>query len=88
LKTSTLQRRLTAISQAHAAASVESPTRSAAVRAVWSGIRRQHGTAQLGKAPAVVGELQAMVSLLPSSPRGWRDRALLLLGFAGALRCS
>src|SRR5438105_3714260 len=55
-KASTLQRRLVAIAHAHAAADVESPTRSAAVRAVWAGIRRAHGTAQQGKAPVIVDE--------------------------------
>src|SRR5216684_654460 len=49
---------------AHAAAGDESPTRSAAVRAVWAGIRRQHGTAQVGKAPAQVDELRRMVATL------------------------
>nr|MDQ2732101.1 site-specific integrase [Armatimonadota bacterium] len=44
-KTSTLSRRLTGISQAHAAAGFDSPTKAAAVRAVWQGIQRKHGTA-------------------------------------------
>src|SRR5438445_198233 len=43
-----------------------------------------HGTAQVGKAPVVVDELRRMVDALPGSTLGVRDRALLLLGFAGA----
>jgi integrase len=85
-KASTLQRRLVAIAHAHAAADVESPTRSAAVHAVWAGIRRQHGTAQGGKAPALIDELRQMVATLGGDRRGQRDRALLLVGFAGAFR--
>jgi site-specific recombinase XerD len=87
-KAATLQRRLSAISQAHQAAGLEPPTKSAAVRTVWAGIRRTHGTAQTGKAPVVVDELRRMVDALPVSTLGVRDRALLLLGFAGAFRRS
>src|SRR3989442_4717742 len=47
-----------------------------------------HGTAQVGKAPVVVDELRRMVDALPGSTLGVRDRALLLLGFAGAFRRS
>ncbi len=87
-KTSTLQRRLSAISQAHKAADLETPTGHRAVRAVWSGIRRVKGTAQEAKAPAVTRDLRAMVATLPATLPGLRDRALLLLGFAGAFRRS
>lgn len=87
-KASTLQRRLSAISQAHQYAGQPTPTKDAAVRAVWAGIRRAHGTAQEGKAPALVDELRAMIATLPIGLKGTRDRALLLLGFAGALRRS
>src|SRR5262249_23690293 len=57
-KAATLQRRLSAISQAHQARGLEPPTRTPAVRTVWAGIRRTHGTAQTGKAPIVVDELR------------------------------
>src|SRR5439155_23271348 len=43
---------------------------------------------QQGKATAVVGELKLMLEKLPSTRVGLRDRALLLLGFAGAFRRS
>lgn len=88
LKTGTLQRRLSAISQAHKAADLDTPTADRAVRRVMTGIRRQNGTAQQGKAPAITREIRAMVETLPLTLRGRRDRALLLLGFAGAFRRS
>ena len=88
LKPSTLQRRLATISQAHQAAGHETPTRAAAVRAVWAGIRRAKGTAQQGKAPAVTPEIRRMVDALGGGLLGVRDRALLLVGFAGAMRRS
>jgi len=87
-KTSTLQRRLTAISQAHQLAGYSSPTKDARVRAVWAGIRRTKGTAQKGKAAVMTDDVRLMVESLPSSLRGLRDRALLLVGFAGAFRRS
>jgi integrase len=88
LKTLTLQRRLTAISQAHKAADLDTPTADRAVRRIMTGIRRQKGTAQEGKAPAITRVIRAMVAHLPPTLRGQRDRALLLLGFAGAFRRS
>jgi site-specific recombinase XerD len=85
---STLRRRLAAIAAAHRLAGHDSPTRHATVRTVWSGIRRAHGTAQVGKTPALTADLRAMVHALPDTVSGARDRALLLLGFAGAFRRS
>ena len=45
LKPSTIRRRLASISVAHQVAGFQTPTTDARVRAVWSGIRRHHGTA-------------------------------------------
>lgn len=88
LKVSTLQRRISTISQAHQAAYQETPTKHAAVKTVWAGIRRAEGTAQEGKAPVLTADIRAMVATLPDGLLGIRDRALLLLGFAGAFRRS
>jgi site-specific recombinase XerD len=90
LKPSTLQRRMASISQAHAAAGYpESPIRHALVRSVWRGIRRDKGVAQKGKSPALTADIRVMVDHLPQDKLlGVRDRALLLLGFAGAMRRS
>ena len=88
LKPSTLGRRLATISQVHQAAGHDTPTAAAPVRLVWAGIRRAKGTDQHGKAPAVTPELRRMVDTLEDSLIGVRDRALLLIGFAGAFRRS
>ncbi len=87
-KPATLQRRLSSISQAHQAAGHPTPTVDPVVRAVHAGIRRTQGTAPIVKAPAVTAELRAMVTHLPGDLRGVRDRAMLLVGFAAALRRS
>jgi len=88
MKVSTLTRRISSISQAHQAANIESPTHSMIVRSVMAGIRRNKGTAQHGKTPVLTADIREMVSTLPDNLLGIRDRALLLLGFAGAYRRS
>jgi site-specific recombinase XerD len=87
-KVSTLQRRLAAIGQAHLAAGYSSPTGNISVRSLMRGIRRKVGSIQVGKAPLLTEHIRRMVSLLPATKAGVRDRALILLGFSGAFRRS
>jgi site-specific recombinase XerD len=87
--TATLQRRITSISQAHQAGGHEPPTRSALVRETWRGIRRTFGVAPVRKAPLRASDIRALVATLDTSRLGGiRDRALLVVGFAGAFRRS
>jgi integrase len=53
-----------------------------------AGIRRTLGKAQNAKPPTLVDDLKRMLEKLPATRLGLRDRALLLLGFAGAFRRS
>ncbi len=89
---SSIAQAMAAISVAHQAAGHPSPTRTAEVRAVLSGIRRAHGAqgaAARGKAALETPALRAALASLPQGTlRGRRDRAMLLLGFAGGLRRS
>ena len=86
---STLQRRLAAIRLVHLAAGHPSPHDAIAVTEVMAGIRRAHGRPPARKAPAVDREIRSMVDTLdPTTTQGLRDRAVLLLGFAGAFRRS
>ncbi len=87
-KVSTITRRLAAISQYHQAAGFESPTPELLVRKTMAGIRREKGSAPAGKAPVLIDTLRTIATQLPDSLAGKRDRALLLLGFAGAFRRS
>jgi len=86
----TIGRRAAAIAAAHRAQDHPNPCDSGAVAAVMSGIRREHGTAPLRKAKPL--ELDPLGRLLEpidtATLAGRRDRALLLLGFAAALRRS
>lgn len=86
LKVGSLQRRLNAIAEAHKAVGLETPTASGIVRSTLKGIRRTLGTATTQKAPTLTDDVRAMVSLADDGLIGARDRALVLLGFAGAFR--
>lgn len=88
LKVSTLGRRLAAIVQMHSIAKQPDPTKGAEVKEVWRGIRRSKGVAQQGKAPAVLDTIRELLAVIPDGLLGARDRALLLIGFAGAFRRS
>jgi integrase len=87
---STMRRRLTAISAAHKAARKPSPATMdhAVVSETLKGIRRTLGVAQTCKSPLLTADLRKMIAAVPDGLLGSRDRALLLLGFAGAFRRS
>jgi site-specific recombinase XerD len=87
-KPATITRRISAISQGHQIAGMETPTGAAKVRLVMAGIRRMKGTAQTGKTPILVDDLRRMLAGLPGNLLGVRDRVLLLIGFCGAFRRS
>ncbi len=92
LKVATLIRRCSAISAVHQAAGHLSPTASPLVRTTLAGIRRVHGVHQQAKDPLVAHQLRRLLDALPQEPAkallAARDRALLVLGFYGALRRS
>jgi site-specific recombinase XerD len=85
---STLGRRLAAIQYVHQHAGHEPPTNAQGVRATLRGIRRTLGMARARKAPATANKAKAMARSTPDTLTGIRDRAILLLGFAGAFRRS
>jgi site-specific recombinase XerD len=96
LKPKTLERRLAAINSAHRLASYGSPAsrRDEPLHSVWAGMMRTVDATVAKVAPALPSDLRAMIAALPLDDSGAmtlrskRDRALLLLGFAGALRRS
>ena len=88
LATSTLERRLATIAKAHATQGLQNPTQNELVRMTMRGIKRTHGKPQLQAAPATKEIVKAMVVGLGDSLKDTRDRALILVGFAGAFRRS
>lgn len=87
LKSTTLSRRLVSIGRAHTTQGLSNPCESDLVKATFRGIKRIHGLASRQVAPAVREDMLQMVEGL-HGVKGVRDRALLLLGFAGAFRRS
>lgn len=89
IKPATLIRRLAAIRMAHEMIGHLSPTEHKGVKAVVKGIKREKGIAQRKKAPATAERIESMIAHCDiNSLIGLRDKALLLLGFAGAFRRS
>jgi integrase len=84
----TIARRAAAIAAAHRAQDHPNPCDSGAVAAVLSGIRRELGTAPTRRAaPLDLDPLARLLDPIDTTMlAGLRDRALLLLGFAAALR--
>jgi integrase len=84
----TIHRRLASLSRAHAILGTENPVRSELVRATMRGLRRVRGVSQRHATPLLREDLFAVLEGLGSQPKDMRDKALLLLGFAGAFRRS
>lgn len=88
-KASTIKRNMAAISQRHETKGYPSPTKTALVKGVWEGIQRKIGIKEEGKEALWLHELRQVVENLPQDKLiGIRDRALLVIGWAGALRRS
>ena len=100
-KVGTMSRRLSALKFVHQLQDLPDPTANARVVAVWEGIRRTHGAPPDQSAPLMPPELFDVLAACPTtktwktrgrSPEpdlaGQRDKALLLVGFVGALRRS
>jgi site-specific recombinase XerD len=88
VKPSSITRRVAGIRHANRLAGFEAPNISELVKATLRGIRRTIGTAPNRKQPLTAELIRAVVAVMPNTLIGIRDRALLLLGFAGALRRS
>jgi len=89
-KANTVSRRITAISENHIAAGFgrNNPAKEGIVRTAMSAIRREKGTFQHGKAPILMETLYLLSDCFGDDIVSLRDKALILLGFAGAFRRS
>jgi site-specific recombinase XerD len=87
-RASTLGRRLAAIRYVHKLANEANPIGDETIKATLSGIRRTIGAAPVRKKAATSDIVLGMVGGKGQSLRELRDRAILLLGFAGAFRRS
>jgi integrase len=91
-KVATISRKLAAISFRHKEVNLPSPCSMKADRElaqVYPGIRKTSGTKQEGKAAVTLKLIRRMVDIEEGGPlTASRDRALILIGFAGGLRRS
>lgn len=90
LAVATLEHRLIAIHRAHTDKGLTSPAMDPLVKRTLKGVRRQHGVKQRQVRALVKDDLlEMMVHLDKQMPmRAARDKALILIGFAGAFRRS
>lgn len=88
LKVSTIRRKAAAIAYFHRLRGEPAPTENELVKAVLAGIAREIGSAAVRKNPITADVMKRLMKQIPHSLIGSRDKALLLLGFAGAFRRS
>jgi len=87
-KLSSIRHALDVISAVHKNAGLSSPRGSATVKEVLDGMARTMG-AEVTQKKGIMGEdLPLLVSSLPDTLLGKRDKALILLGWSGAFRRS
>lgn len=84
----TLRRKVAAIARATRQAGHPLDTRHPSIRDVLRGINRVHGEPPKRAQALATEEIQRLVATCDDGPAGLRDRALLLIAFAGALRRS
>ena len=87
---STVGQTMAAISAAHKAEGLPSPTDSLLIKKLIKGYRREHGTAPQRKDAATVDIIRALLAVTTrdNSTKAIRDAAIIALGFAGAFRRS
>jgi integrase len=88
LAVASLVRHVASISKAHEAQGLPNPTRSELVRATMRGIKRTRGCGQREAKPLLRDDLMLVLDAIGEGLKDIRDRVLLLIGFAGALRRS
>jgi len=85
---SSIRRHLSTIHKAHDLGEMESPVKSGRVNAIMRGIVREHGNQQTRKKAITTKMVKDWIDLLPHDMPSLRDKAVVLVGFAGALRRS
>jgi integrase len=88
LSPATLNRRVAAISQFCRESGLPWSWSSKYVRDVLRGIKKESNRSEVKSAALGPDEIKRMVACVDGTLRGQRDRALLLVGYAGALRRS
>lgn len=88
LSVASIERRLSGLGWGYQQRGFALDRKNRHIASVMAGIRRQHARPPAQKEAILAEDIRAMVATLPHDLRGLRDRAILLLGFAGGLRRS
>ena len=88
LTVATIERRLSGLVWATAQRGMMLDRGDRHIASVLAGIRRRHARPPIQKEAILAEDIIAMAATLPFDLRGLRDRAILLLGYAGGLRRS
>ena len=88
LSVPTIDRRLSGLAWNYAQRGFTLDRKNRHIATVLAGIKRRHARPPVQKAAILAEDILAMVATLPHDLRGLRDRAILLLGYAGGLRRS
>ena len=88
LSASTIERRLSGLAWNYAQRGFTLDRKNRHIASVLAGIKRKHARPPVQKEAAQAEDILAMVATLSYDLRGLRDRAILLLGYAGGLRRS
>lgn len=86
LSVSTIERRLSGLAWNCAQRGFVLDRKDRHIASVLAGIKRKHARPPMQKEAILPSDILAMVSTLPFDLRGLRDRAILLIGYAGGLR--
>lgn len=88
LSVSTIDRRVSGLAWNYTQRGFTFDRKNRHIATVLAGIKRRHARPPLQKEAILAEDILAMVATLPYDLRGLRDRAILLLGYAGGLRRS
>ena len=88
LSVSTIERRVSGLAWHYKHRGFTLDRKDPHIATVLAGIKRRHARPPVQKEAILPEDIQAMVTTLPYDLRGLRDRAILLLGYAGGLRRS
>lgn len=88
LAVSTIERRLSGLAWNYKQRGQKLDRQDRHISTVLAGIRREHAKPPVQKEALFAEDILKMISILPFDLRGMRDKAILLIGYAGGLRRS
>ena len=88
LSVASIERRLSGLGWGYAQRGQRLDRKDRHIASVLAGIRRKHARPPVQKEAILPDDIRDMLATLPHDLRGLRDRAILLVGFAGGLRRS